>query len=143
MAGANTCITLLGRCRISIKECIDLGPPTLITANRVPPPVNDLDDITMTAYTNELFSYIQKLLASNPIINDLKRFIQQRETNNLLYLADYAGGLTVENRDLQQKVALSSRSLHSSSNLLRTLSASSWPCGSSATSWRPSSCSRT
>ena len=59
MVGTNASVILLGRSRISIKECIQLGPPTLIKADRIKPPVNDLDEVTLTAYTNEIFSYIQ------------------------------------------------------------------------------------
>ena len=31
-------------------------------------------------------------------------FMQRREPDNPLYFADFAGGLTLENRELQQKV---------------------------------------
>lgn len=110
MVGTNASVILLGRSRISIKDCVQLGPPTLIKADRIPPPVNDLDEVTMNAYANEIFSYTQLIAASNPILNEyLTLFMQRRETDNPLYFADFAGGLTMEHRELQQKL-LESRS---------------------------------
>ena len=110
MVGTNASIVLLGRSRISIKECVQLGPPTLIKANRIPPPVNDLDEVTINAYSNEIFSYTQLIAASNSILSEyLTLFMQRRETDNPLYFADFAGGLTLENRELQQRL-LESRS---------------------------------
>ena len=105
LIGSNASIVLLGRSRIQIKECVQMGPPTIIKAFRIPPPKNDLDDITMNAFSNEIFSYTQLIASSNPIINEyLTMFMQRREPDNPLYYADFAGGLTLENRELQQKV---------------------------------------
>ena len=64
----------------------------------------------MNAYANEIFSYTQLIAAANPILNEyLTLFMQRRETDNPLYFADFAGGLTMEHRELQQKL-LESRS---------------------------------
>ena len=110
MIGTNASIVLLGRSRISIRECIQLGPPTLVKVDRIPPPVNDLDEVTINAYSNEIFSYTQLIAASNSILGEyLTLFMQRRETDNPLYFADFAGGLTLENRELQQQL-LESRS---------------------------------
>lgn len=103
--GSTVKIMLLGRGRIKIKECVQMGPPTIIKAIRIPPPENDLDEITMKALSNEIFSYTQLITSSNSIINDyLSRFMQCREPDNPLYFADFAGGLPLDNRELQQKV---------------------------------------
>lgn len=107
MQGTNASLVLLGRGRIILDECVDLGPPTMVKVRKFIHPKPDMDDMTFKAYANEVFSYSRKLAADNPILNDyLSHFLQNHEQGNPIYFADFAGGLTTENRDLQQQVFL-------------------------------------
>lgn len=84
-----------------------MGPPTMVKVRKFIHPKPDMDDMTFKAYANEVFSYSRKLAADNPILNDyLSHFLQNHEQGNPIYFADFAGGLTTENRDLQQQVFL-------------------------------------
>ena len=105
MTGTNASILFLGRSRIQIKECVQVGPPTLIKAKPLTLLMHDLDDVTMGAYMNEISSYTRLVSSMNPILGDyLGMFMQRHEIDNPLYLADYAGGLSLESRELQQKL---------------------------------------
>lgn len=107
MQGTNASIILLGRNRIRIEECIEQGPPTLVKVSKMIHSKPDLDDVTLKAYANEVFSYSRRLAAENPILNEyFTHFLQNHEQGNPVYYADFAGGLTTENRDLQQRVFL-------------------------------------
>lgn len=105
MQGTNASIVLLGRNRIRLTECINMGPPTMVKVKKYINPPLDLDEITMKAYANEVFSYSKKLGHDNTILAEyLTHFLANHEEGNPVYFADFAGGLTTENRKLQQRV---------------------------------------
>lgn len=105
MQGTIANLVLLGRNRIKMDNLVSLGPPTMAKVHKIVHSNPDFDEVTYKAYANELFRYSRQLVVDNPMLNDyMTQFLHSHEPNNPVYFADFAGGLTIDNRELQQRV---------------------------------------
>lgn len=79
----------------------------IVKATKYPQTPDNLDELTIKALSNELFSYVETITAQSPIH---KHYFMSYEkefpaTRDPLYLTNFAGYMTFCNREDLQKVS--------------------------------------
>ncbi|CBK19616.2 uncharacterized protein [Blastocystis hominis] len=113
MTGNSASLIVSGLARIRIDSMVEKGPPMIVKASKLPYLSENLDEITMKAYSNELLSYVDLLMAQNPLYKQLFASFEKEYSGSRdpLYLANLAGYMPFAKReDLQKLLEASSMS---------------------------------
>ena len=98
-------VVFVGKHRIRLEECVELGPPTLVKVNKIHHNSHTFDDVTFKAMENEVFNYTRMLTKNNPVLNDFKdHFLMNHEQHNPFYFVDFVGCLATADRTSLQRV---------------------------------------
>ena len=106
MTGNSASLIVSGLARIRIDSMVEKGPPMIVKASKLPYLSENLDEITMKAYSNELLSYVDLLMAQNPLYKQLFASFEKEYSGSRdpLYLANLAGYMPFAKREDLQKV---------------------------------------